>query len=319
MKSCSFAAWLALGLFGAARALTADEIPFAVRTERSINLRDGTSGATVAFLPLGPEGSRVAAGRITLTSAVDDTGLSLTQQTNHKFYSISVGRVDDSKDLTSREPTVLRIQGLAKDAAFIRSADGTLEIVIPDRDPQSYAVADGIASRYGKPIAFPNLEKAHVQVVVYDKASAETMAKAGQPGGPQHFDGGDMFGPPPPGLPSWAATGALPSVMDDNDIAVGISDPDSKLLSVEFQERDGRAIRYNHGGRYHSSEPMGHPELRFDVYHLDSPLPPSTGCPRCPPCHNGQVASEHPASSCKRSSPRPWHGGARCGRRNLRF
>jgi TonB family protein len=274
MRPCSFAAWLASGLLITAGVLAADEIPFAVRTQRVPNMRDGTSGATVTFLPVGPEGSRVAAGRVTLTSATDDTGHSLTQETMHKFYSISVGRLDDSKDLTSREPTVLQIQGLAKDAAFIRSAEGTLEIVIPDRDPQSFAVADSIATRYGKPIVFPNLEKAHVKVVVYDKASAEAMAKADQSDGPQHYDGGNMFGPPPPGLPSWEVAGGRPSVMEDNDIAVGISDPESRLLSVEFQERDGRAIHYNHGGRYHSSEPMGHPELRFDVYHLDSPLPP---------------------------------------------
>jgi TonB family protein len=274
MKYCCLAACLASGLFLPAAVLTADEIPFAVRTERSLSMRDGSTGATVTFLPLGPEGSRVAAGRVTLTSAADDTGLPLTQLTNHRFYSISVGRVDDSKDLTSREPTVLSLSGLAKDAALIRSADGTLEIVIPDRDPQSFAVAEGIATRYGKPINSPNLDKARVRVVVYDKASGERMAQGGQPDGPQHYDGGNMFGAPPPGLPSWAVTGARPSVMDDNDIAVGISDPDFRLLSVEFQEKDGRPIRYNHGGRYHSSEPMGHPELRFDVYHMEAPLPP---------------------------------------------
>jgi TonB family protein len=241
--------------------------------ERTLNRRDGSIGAIVKLSPLGPGGQRVQAGRVTLSQARDDTGLSLTQLSTHKFYTVSAGRVDDSRDLTPREATTFSLWGLAKGAKAIQSVEGKLELVIPDLDMHSVVVVDDVATRYGSPIDAPDLAKARVRLVVYDTRTADAMAKGKMPDGPQLFDGGNMFGPPPPGLPSWSVTGARPSEMDEDDIAVAISDPDSRLLSVEFQTREGLPIRYNHAGYYHSSEPIGHPESRFDVYHLAPSIP----------------------------------------------
>jgi hypothetical protein len=55
---------------------------------------------------------------------------------------------------------------------------------------------------------------------------------------------------------------------------VGISDPHGHLLGVEFRTKDGRPLRYNHNGNYHSSGMPGKPERRFDVYDPGVPLPP---------------------------------------------
>jgi TonB family protein len=264
---------LALMLAGRfwANALFSDEIPLGISVGRSVNMRNGSISATVQLTPLGPSGQRVQAGRVTISQARDDTGLALTQLGIHTFYSVSVGRVDDSRDLTAREPVTLWLEGVAKGAKALQSVVGKLELVIPDLDPHAGVVVDRFAARYGLPIDSPDLDGARVRLIVYDKKTAEAMAKGNNPDGPEHFDGGNMFGPPPLGLPSWSVMGARPSAMDENDLAVAISDPDSRLLSVEFQTREGLPLRYNHGGRYHSSEPIGRPDARFDVYHLEPP------------------------------------------------
>jgi hypothetical protein len=275
MKLNGFALMVVVvGLCVWAHSLVADEIPFGISLQHTVNMRNGSIGVIVSLTPLGPTGGRVEAGRVTVSRACDDMGGSLTLSSKGKFYSVSVGRVDASKDLTSREPLTFSLWGLAKNAKALKTVDGEIELVVPDLDSHSVVVVDLIASKFGSPIDSSDLAEARGALLVYDKKSADGMAQVKSADGPQNYDSGPLFGPPPPGLPSWAATGARPTAMDANDLAVAISDPESRLLSVEFQTKDGRPIRYDHRGRYHSSEPSGHREVRFDVYHLDSSIPP---------------------------------------------
>src|SRR5271169_4048116 len=97
-----------------ARPQGADEVQLLISAENTTNMRDGTRGLQAYLAPVGPLESRVRAGRVTISHALDDTGAVLTQATTNKFYSVSAGRVDDSKDLTSREPTPFSLWGLSK-------------------------------------------------------------------------------------------------------------------------------------------------------------------------------------------------------------
>ena len=258
----------------AAGPLMAVEVPFGISVSRTMNMRTGIRGVIVSLTPVGPNSSTVEAGRVTIRSSSDDTGGVLNQQDTNRFYSISVGRIDDSKDFTSREATSFTLWGVSANATSIRGIEGKVELVVPYLDPHSVVTVDEIASNLGSPLASADLARARVGIVVYDKATAEGMAKRNAPGGPQGFDGGNAFGPPPLGLPSWSIARAGPAGMGAHDLAVAITDPDSRLISAEFQTKEGFPLRYDHAGWYHSTGPEGHPEYRFDIYRLDPGLPP---------------------------------------------
>jgi TonB family protein len=249
-------------------AQAADEVQLEVSAERTLNIRNGTLGVNAYLAPVGPLESRVRAGRVTISHALDDTGVLLTQQGTNTFYSVSVGRIDDSKDLTSREPTPFSLWGLSKDAKALKFVSGVLELVIPDLDPGSTVVVGNVAARYGAPISSDVLSKAGVTLTVFNRTSATAAAEARTPGGPQDFDSGTLFGSHPH-LPA----GFPNPGMEDGDIAVAIDDPGDRLLGVEIQAADGSPLRYDHGGWYHSSGLTGSPGRRFDIYHLGSDVP----------------------------------------------
>ncbi len=251
-----------------AEAEVPNAIQLEVSAETTANIRTGERGVIVYLAPVGPLEARVRAGRVTLSHALDDTEAVLTQTTTNKFYSVSVGRVDDSKDLTSSEPTPFSLWGLSESAKALEMISGTLELVVPDLDPNATVVVDNIASAFGSAIKSEALAKAGVTLVVFDKKSAEAEAATKAPGGPQEFDAGPIFGAsyhPPPGFPKPG--------MEAGDIAVAIDDPGEHLIGVEIQAADGSPLHYNHGGHYHSSGLVGSPGRRFDIYGLGAILP----------------------------------------------
>ena len=241
---------------------------FQISGERTVNLRTGEKGMLVSLEPFGPGGARILAGRVTVSHAEDDTGAALEQQTTYGFHTVSVGRVDNSKDMTSREPIAFSLWGLSKDARFIRSVSGVMEFIVPDLDPLSTAVIEALPSKLGSPVDSPELAAAGITVAAYDRASAAAAAGAKAPGGPQDYDSGPLFGPshPPPGF-------FRKIEMEDGDVAVAVDDRDDRLVSVDFEAPDGSPLRYNHAGNYHSSGLPGHPGRRFDIYRMGYALP----------------------------------------------
>ncbi len=269
MKISRIAVAMLLGGCLEAEAEVTDAVQLEISAETTVNMRDGTRGINAYLAPVGPLESRVRAGRVTLSHALDDNGAVLTQSTTNKFYSITAGRIDDSKDLTSREPTPFTLWGLSVGAKALEMVSGTLELVIPDLDPGSTVVVGNIDTQFGSPIASEALANAGITLIVFDKKCAYATAAAKIKGGPQDYDAGPMFGQslfkPPHGFPK--------QEMEEGDIAVAIDDPEERIVGLEIQAADGSPLRYNHGGNYHSSGYQGSPGKRFDTYHLGTGLP----------------------------------------------
>jgi TonB family protein len=268
MNLAHLAAALLLGACLSARADAVDAVQLEISAETTVNMRDGTRGVNAYLAPVGPLQSRVRAGRVTLSHALDDTGAVLVQATTNTFHSVSAGRIDDSMDLTSREPTPFSVWGLSPGAKALEMISGTLELVIPDLDPGSTVVVENIAARFGSAIPSEALSRAGVTLTVFDRASAFAAAAAKARGGPQDYDAGVLFGGsprPPPGFPK--------AEMEEGDIAVAVDDPQQRLVGLEIQAADGGPLRYNHGGNYHSSGFAGSPGRRFDTYHIGASLP----------------------------------------------
>jgi RNA polymerase sigma factor (sigma-70 family) len=252
------------------RDLASDHVQLQIFASTTKNIRTGERGVIVNLSPVGLLQSRVQAGRVTITQALDDKGTLLTQQTTNKFYTVSVGRIDDSRDLTSREPASFSLWGLSEDSTNLVSVLGVLELVVPDLDPASTVTVVKIQDKFGSAIASDALAAAGVTVTVFHKSAAEASAVNKVPGGPQEYDSGPFFGSVPklpPGFPR-------PKMeMADGDIAVAIDDPNDRLIGLEIQMADGGPLNYNHGGNYHSSGFPGSPGRRFDTYHIGTAFP----------------------------------------------
>jgi len=245
-----------------------DGVLFEISADRVLNMRTHEMGLNLALTPTGEAGLRVRAGRVTVSQAEDDTGAILTQPGAEKFHTVTVGRADSAQKTSSGESITLSLQGLAAGATRIKTLSGVLEMVVPDLDPASVVAVPDLAGTFGAPLGSPALAQAGVTVVVYDQATATAAALDKGPNGPQDYDSGLLFGmaPLPPTIPR--------PRMEETDIAVAIDDPASRLVSLELQTADGRSLRYNHNGTYHSSGFAGHPGRRFDTYRLLGPLPP---------------------------------------------
>lgn len=254
-------------LAAALRAQSRDAVKLEMTADRVLNMRTRDVGMNLALAPTGEASLRVRAGRVLVSHAEDDTGTLVTQLGPGKFYTVTVGRADSAVKTSAGEPINLAIQGFAAGATRIQTLSAVLEMVVPDLDPGSVVAVPDLAGKFGVPLASPALAQAGVTVVVFDKATATAAAEAKAPNGPQEFDSALLFGVAqlPPTFPR--------PRMEDTDIAVGIDDPAGCLVSLELQTADGRSLRYNHGGTYHSSGLAGHPGRHFDTYRLLGPLP----------------------------------------------
>lgn len=221
----------------------------------------------------GPGAADVKAGRIVIHHATDDTGSDLKSAIDPTFYHPAVGSI--SSDDLVRTPFPLlsfALDGVNPAAKKILAVDGVVELVIPRLDPSgAQATVERIPGRIGSPLASGALSGAGVTIVLYDKATCDRyLADKGASGGPAEYDGGDLFGE----RPQWAPQrlGPAPAVTE-RDLAIGISDPQGKLIGLEFQTADGKPMRYDHNGWYHSSTAAG---KRLDVYRVGSNLPADT-------------------------------------------
>ncbi len=217
----------------------------------------------------GPGAQVVKAGRVLVTQATDDTGAELKSMLEPTFYHPAVGSIS-SDDLvrTPLPPLSISVAGANPAAKKIQSVEGVIELVIPRLDPTgSKAVIENVPSKIGSPVASDALSAAGVTLVMYDKATCDRyVADKDAPGGPAEYDNGGLFGVRPKGIPE----SAFRSEVSANDLAIGISDPEGKLVGLEFQTADGRPLRYDHNGWYHSGQERG---KRFDVYKLGSNVP----------------------------------------------
>jgi len=217
----------------------------------------------------GPGAKDVKAGRIIIAHAVDDRGAELHSTLNPIFYHPGVGSVS-AEDMVRAPfpPLQFSVGGVSPDAKKIMAVEGTIELVIPRLDPTgAKAVIESFPAKIGSPVKSDALAAAGVTLILYDKATCDRyLADKTALGGPAEYDGGDLFGV----RPKWMPPRRSKLEVSANDLAVGISDPKGNLISLEFQTADGKAMRYDHNGWYHSGQEPG---KRFDVYTLGSRLP----------------------------------------------
>ena len=214
----------------------------------------------------GPCAAEVRAARLLVTAAEDGAGHSLLVPTSPGFLHPTVGTVS-SNDFTGLPVTSVytTLKEPTDEGRSIKLVRGTLELVVPSLDAAATVQVGGIAAVLGKPLDSPLLRDAGVAVTLFDEAScARFQADKGLAGGPGDFDYGPMYGHSHPSLPPPPIP--YKGRMKAGDIALGIVDPEEKLIGLEFTDHEGKSLHYNHHGWYHS---WGQDGKRFHIYHLE--------------------------------------------------
>ncbi len=186
--------------------------------------------------------------RVLVTKAVDETGKNLIDEEK---------RESDFKELDSDGQNMkvdLELKSAARRAEVVSEISGMLEIFSPQKDPRSIVVLPGILKTTGKPLVNPSLKASGLEIIVWTKEEYEARRKTEEERIKKEFEErrkkaskeelaelGDVMAE---GL--MKVFGGLFSALTEigeNGIALQISDPQSKLISIEFETADGKPIK----------------------------------------------------------------------------
>lgn len=211
--------------------------------------------------------------RLSVDTAVDDTGRNLMNEKTEKAEFAEV----DMSDKTAATAKVA-LKNPVRQATAIQELSGSVELFIPRRDVESIATVTNLSKNLGVPIPAPALKAAGIELVIWnknqfearkkaeeDKLKKELAAKRKKDGGGASEDLGEsladglqkMFG----GLLSGFAR------MEENSLAFQVSDPQSRLVNIEFEDERGKPIGNN--GRM----TMGGGKEKTSIYEFSEKLP----------------------------------------------
>lgn len=212
-------------------------------------------------------GSPIRAGRMIISHAEDDTGLVLKADGPGDFFTPSLGILTSAEDLfASPHPALsFSLSAAAPTATKLRTLEGVTEFIIPDLDPNATAIVKNAPATYGSPVRSAALHAQGVSLVLFDKPTADRFAQVRAAGGLADY----VYSGPDPADKTLAARFDPNQQMRDGDIAVGIDDPHSRLVGIEFQTADGQSLRYLHNPRYHASSSAN--GKRLDLYAVQLP------------------------------------------------
>ena len=215
--------------------------------------------------------------RVKVLKAVDETGKNLIpeKEKDNEFKEV------DASDQGSVK-VELELRNPARRALSVTEISGTLELFVPAKDPKAIVTVPDLAAAIGQPFASPGLKAAGIEVAIWNKqqyearrkteeeklkkAFEERKKKAGESGAGAEDLGEALAG----GL--MKVFGGLFSAMTDmseNGIAIQINDPKRQVISIEFQDREGKAI--GHQGR----TTLGGEE-RTMIFDFENKLPEGT-------------------------------------------
>lgn len=224
-------------------------LPTEIKDERAPASAFG--GLEIELKVFGDILSDAKAIRLKVDTATDETGKSIIKERQEQ---------SDFDELSESDQNVakvtLKLSNPARQAATIREITGYFEFFSPSKDPASTVTVSNITKAVGSPVNSPALKAAGIEVTLWSKAQfdakkkieEEKLKKAQAQAEKAKTEDEvaqaliQLFG----SLFSSLAN------MDEEDIALQIKDPQSKIVSIEFQGAGGNAIssgRMSMGGR----------------------------------------------------------------------
>ena len=214
----------------------------------------------------GPYVTQIKGTRLTVTSAIDDTGTELGGGSPGSFFRAAVGMVSEDVLVATKVPMPsISLRAPAKSATQLRLLEGTLEMVVPGKDPMATAHLSQLSGKLGVPVVSPELAAAKVTITVFDKTTCTSaLADLSDPAKLREL----LLDSPFASMPGWKPPVSTDG-MTDTDVAVAIDDPEGRLVGLEFQTLYGSPVTYNHNGWLHFEKSAG---KRFSIYRLRSKL-----------------------------------------------
>ncbi len=211
--------------------------------------------------------------RFLLDTAIDNTGRNLIGE---KTQESDFNEVESDENTAEIE---IKLKNPVRQATTIQELSGSVELFIPDRDPNALATIANVSKSLGVPLNSPALKAAGIEIIIWNKGQFEARKKAEEARLKKEMEekakkadaasseeaSGEalaeglmkMFG----GLFNSFAQ------MDDDDIAFQIADPNRRLVKIAFETARGKPLHT--GGRMS----MGSDKNRTIIYSLEDPLP----------------------------------------------
>jgi len=169
---------IALALLAAAplllpRGVTAADQPVQPASVSVVSLGDFRGGGSFSRLEIelalpGIRASEVAATRLTVTQAIDDTGRDLVPEDSRKPPLEPVHQVQAGDPGETPAPAVVtvKLRNPARKAKTIAEIAGVIELYLPGRDPGAVAIIPEIATWAGKSLQNPSLAAGGVRITM---------------------------------------------------------------------------------------------------------------------------------------------------------
>lgn len=222
----------------------------------------------LSFFVGGEAAASVRAARIFIDHAVDDTGHELRAAVEPKFTHVAVGRISEAELRGPLAPQIeTNLTAVGPGATKIKKLRGRVQLAIPAMSPDATVVIDNLSARFGQPIDAPPLARAHVVLHLFGPGQAAAAAAIAQieniSFGEAHLSAAQLAQ-----LSDFARAQMLRRPVAEigpTDILLAISDPEDRLVGVEFTADDGAPLIYNRNGFAH----IENNGCRLSSYHLD--------------------------------------------------
>ena len=226
------------------------QVKVAAGTVKDVRRSDGFFNNLDVQLKINGEPLVGARGiRVSVSKALDDTGKNLIpeeKRVKHFEELDSSGEGETKIEIELKSPE--------RRAMSVQEVSGNIEVFAPQKDPRSIIAVPAFLKIIGKPIASPALKSAGVEVIIWTKEIFEARKKAEEARLKKEMedkskkaeqsgkleDALELLGE---GLAK--AFGSMFSSfaeMDENDIAFNVTDPGSKLISIDIEDEKGKPI-----------------------------------------------------------------------------
>lgn len=225
-----------------------------------VTLKREASGVSVQVSLVDPPMADVLLGRLAITRAQDESGVTLLQGYIPNLAPTAVG-MRSERDLTGMPAPSLtaNLTSAAPKSKTLRTLQGWVEVVVPKRDPNATVRITDVASHLGTPLSDPALSQAGISITLRSGASPRSVTPPTRPANPEE-------------MMAMMRKAAEQPQLYLGDVALTTTDPQHRFLSVEFCGPDGSPLRYNHNGSQHAELDGS----RLDVYRVGDEIPPGT-------------------------------------------
>lgn len=189
--------------------------------------------------------------RVALERAIDSTGRNLIDE--KKMSSRGSGFDDVSASDSENFKIDLEMKNAARRATVVTEIAGVLELFVPGRDPGSTVIVSDFNHQTGKSIANASLRTANVDLLVWNKQQYEGQKKAEEEKIKKQIEEKKKSGTPEEqaDIAEALASGLMKvfgglfnamTEMSENGIALKLTDPQKRVINVEFTDESGKPI-----------------------------------------------------------------------------